>query len=117
METTERIPPDERVVTGGTERTSAWCPDPVRRCSMLHGWHNLTFLHWAYPPEVVQAALPPGLDVHTFDGQAWVGLVPFVMRVETPGSHGVPWVSNFCETNVRTYARAADGTTGVWFLS
>lgn len=84
---------------------------------MLHGWNNLTFLHWAYPPEVVQALLPPGLEVDTFDGQAWVGLVPFVMRVETPGRHGVPWVSNFCETNVRTYARAADGTTGVWFLS
>ncbi len=37
---------------------------------MLHGWNNLTFLHWAYPPEVVQAMLDnlqrlreQGLDV------------------------------------------------------
>jgi len=84
---------------------------------MLHEWNNLTFLHWAYEPEVVQALLPAGLEVDTYDGKAWVGLVPFMMRVETPRGHGVPWVSNFCETNVRTYARAADGTTGVWFLS
>ena len=29
----------------------------------------------------------------------------------------MPWLSNFPETNVRTYVRAPDGTTGVWFLS
>jgi len=84
---------------------------------MLHEWNNLTFMHWAYEPAAVQAVLPPGLEVHTYGGKAWVGLVPFMMRVETAGKRGVPWVSNFCETNVRTYARAADGTTGVWFLS
>jgi len=29
----------------------------------------------------------------------------------------VPWLSYFCETNVRTYAVAPDGSRGVWFLS
>ena len=53
----------------------------------------------------------------TFDGMAWVGLVPFFMRVHTPGDHGAPWVSNFCETNVRTYARDGEGRAGIWFLS
>jgi len=39
------------------------------------------------------------------------------MRVHTPGDRGAPWVSNFCETNVRTYARDREGRAGIWFLS
>lgn len=81
------------------------------------GWNLLTFIHWRYDREVVQALLPEGLTVETFDGSAWVGLVPFQMRVNLPHTGAVPWISNFEETNVRTYATAADGTRGVWFLS
>ena len=84
---------------------------------MRQRWERLTFLHWPYDPAVVQRLLPPGLTVDTFDGVAWVGLVPFFMRVHTPGDRGVPWVSNFCETNVRTYARDREGRAGIWFLS
>ena len=84
---------------------------------MDHRWLNLTFLHWRYPADVVQALVPPGLAVDTFDGSAWVGLVPFEMEVSLPGRRSVPWVSRFPETNVRTYVRAADGSTGIWFLS
>jgi uncharacterized protein YqjF (DUF2071 family) len=46
-----------------------------------------------------------------------VGLVPFEMRVTLPHTPWVPWLSSFPETNVRTYVRGPDGTTGVWFLS
>jgi hypothetical protein len=46
-----------------------------------------------------------------------VGLVPFYMRVATPDGRRVPWVSNFCETNVRTYVRDQDGRSGIWFFS
>jgi uncharacterized protein YqjF (DUF2071 family) len=48
---------------------------------MTQRWELLTFLHWPYEPRLVQALLPPGLTVETYDGQAWVGLVPFRMRV------------------------------------
>lgn len=92
-------------------------PFPVGHKVMVHRWDHLTFLHWRYDPDLVQALLPPGLEVHTFDGSAWVGLVPFLMQVRAGAGPAVPWLSNFCETNVRTYARAADGTVGVWFLS
>jgi uncharacterized protein YqjF (DUF2071 family) len=44
-------------------------------------------------------------EIETFDGAAWVGLVPFYMRLATPGGRRMPWVSNFRETNVRTYVR------------
>ena len=77
----------------------------------------MSFLHWPYPPDVVQAMLPDGLTVDEYDGAAWVGLVPFRLEVRVPGVPFIPWVGRFVETNVRTYVRAADGTRGIWFLS
>lgn len=102
------------VVTGGY---SGACPFTVGKPVMRQRWERLTFLHWPFDPADVQRLLPGGLTVDTFDGAAWVGLVPFFMRVHTPGDRGVPWVSNFCETNVRTYARDREGRSGIWFLS
>jgi uncharacterized protein YqjF (DUF2071 family) len=67
---------------------------------------------------VVQELLPPGLDVDTFEGDAWVGLVPFRMvRVRPPGVPVPPWITTFPETNVRTYVKGSDGGVGVWFAS
>lgn len=93
------------------------CPLTVARASMIHRWDLLTFLHWDYDPAVVQRLLPPGLTVETFGDRAWVGLVPFLMEVRAPRGPALPWISHFCETNVRTYATAPDGSRGVWFLS
>ncbi len=84
---------------------------------MVHNWDNMTFLHWAYEPAEVQPLLAPGLDLETHDGQAWVGLLPFYIRVRPPGVPPLPWVSNFPETNVRTYVRGPDGRTGIYFFS
>lgn len=75
------------------------------------------FLHWSYDPAEVQRLLPDRLKVDTYDGRAWVGLVPFLMEVRAPAGPALPWISHFCETNVRTYVTAPDGTRGVWFLS
>lgn len=85
---------------------------------MLHNrWEELAFLHWAYDPAVVQRQLPYGVRVETFDDRAWVGLVPFRMRVRAPGTPWLPWVGTFCETNVRTYVTGPDGRRGVYFFS
>jgi uncharacterized protein YqjF (DUF2071 family) len=84
---------------------------------MVHWWDELTFLHWRFDPAAVQRLLPPGLTVECFEGTAWVGLVPFFIRVGLPGVPSVPWVSRFPETNVRTYVRGPDGTRGLWFFS
>ena len=100
-----------------TVRYVAECTVPVRRAAMVHWWDELTFLHWRFEPAAVQRLLPQGLEVEPFDGSAWVGLVPFFLRVGLPGVPSVPWLSRFPETNVRTYVRGADGTTGIWFFS
>jgi len=93
------------------------CPFTVDRPIMRQRWERLTFLHWGFDPAAVQRLLPDGLTVETRDGAAWVGLVPFFMRVATPDGRRVPWVSNFCETNVRTYVRDEAGRSGIWFFS
>ena len=104
-------------VTRGDAGYSGACPFIVDKPVMRQRWERLTFLHWSYDPDAVQRLLPGGLTVDTFGGAAWVGLVPFFMRVHTPGDHGAPWISNFCETNVRTYALDREGRPGIWFLS
>lgn len=93
------------------------CDRPVDRAAMVHQWEDLTFLHWRYDVADVQRLLPPGLEVEPFDGAAWVGLVPFVLKVGLPRVPSVPWFSRFPETNVRTYVRGPDGETGIWFFS
>jgi uncharacterized protein YqjF (DUF2071 family) len=61
--------------------------------------------------------LPAGLALDTFDGEAWLGVVPFRMTGIRP--HGVPNVpplSSTDEINLRTYT-VADGKPGVFFFS
>ncbi len=90
----------------------------VPRPIMYQHWRRLTFLHWPYPSDVVQRLLPRGLSVETFDGTAWIGLVPFAIDpVRAPGTPAVPWLSRFPETNVRTYVRRPEGGSGIWFFS
>jgi uncharacterized protein YqjF (DUF2071 family) len=85
---------------------------------MHQTWRELLFLHWRFPPEAIQGTLPTGLTVDTYDGLAFVGLVPFFMRNVRPRFLPVvPGISNFLETNVRTYVIGPDGTPGVWFYS
>ena len=62
--------------------------------------------------------VPDRLTIDTFDGDAFVGLVPFHMTGVRPRwSPSVPGVSAFHETNVRTYVHDEEGNPGIWFFS
>jgi uncharacterized protein len=83
-------------------------------------WHDLLFAHWPIEPARLRPFVPPGLVIETFDGAAWLGIVPFRMsgirhRLLPP----IPGLSAFPELNVRTYVHAASdpGAPGVWFFS
>jgi uncharacterized protein YqjF (DUF2071 family) len=85
---------------------------------MKQTWRDLLFLHWAVDPDAVARTLPRGLAVDTFDGRAWVGIVPLFMRdVRAPLLPSVGPLSNFHELNLRTYAYDEAATPGVWFYS
>jgi uncharacterized protein YqjF (DUF2071 family) len=101
---------------------SPTCPTPVGRAWLRNRWDDLAFVHWPYDPDEVQALLPNGLLVDTFDdgagARAWVSLVPFRMRRAGPTFlPPLPWISTFAETNVRTYVVDSAGNRAVWFLS
>lgn len=84
---------------------------------MRQRWETLTFLHWPYPPRLVQALLPDGVQVETRKGAAWVSLVPFQMTISGPAGPALPWLRAIPETNVRTYVVGPNGRPGVWFFS
>jgi uncharacterized protein len=97
---------------------TSWRPsEPVRRAVMVQKWETLAFVHWAYDADDVQRLLPAGLAVDTFDGRAWVGLIPFRLTIRPPLLPRAPWASRFPEINVRTYVRGPDGRAGIFFLS
>lgn len=83
---------------------------------MLQRWRQLAFLHWEVDPGAVAARLPPGLDLDTFDGRAYVGIVPFTIP-STRAVGLVPMAPPFHEINLRTYVHRAGRDPGVWFFS
>lgn len=90
---------------------------PAGRAVMLQTWHDLLFLHSRVSAAAVQKLLPPGVEVETFNGDAWLGLVPFRMSgIRPPWLPAAPWLSAFPETNIRTYV-TCNGEPGVWFFS
>jgi uncharacterized protein len=85
---------------------------------MHQTWARLLFLHWPVPADELRPLLPKGLELDTHEGQAWVGLVPFVVRGARPAFlPPVPGVSSFDEINVRTYVHDRGRDPGVWFFS
>ncbi len=80
-------------------------------------WQDLLFMHWPLKEEVLRPLIPPALALDTFDGSAWLGVVPFGMSGVRPRFvPEVSWLSDFPELNVRTYV-SADGKPGIWFFS
>ena len=81
-------------------------------------WSDLLFVHWRVPASELVPLLPPELTLDLYEGEAWVGLVPFHMAGVRPWwSPSVPGISEFHETNVRTYVHWQGRDPGVWFLS
>ena len=96
-------------------------PLPKGPWVMRQTWRDLLFAHWPIPPAAMRALVPQALELDTFEGQAWLGIVPFVMRdVHPRGLPSVPWLSHFPELNVRTYVTMREGGVekpGVYFFS
>ncbi len=96
-------------------------PLPSRRWFMTMSWLDLLFAHWSLDPAVVRQRLPDELELDTFEGRAYLGVVPF--RMEAVGPRVLSWLParlpgprDFPELNVRTYV-IHQGKPGVWFFS
>lgn len=98
------------------------CDAPWRRRSdggwrVAMRWHDLALLHWPVSRQQLQRWIPPQLEIDTYDGEAWLGIVPFRMAgVRFRFAPPLPGGAAFPELNVRTYV--SDGCRrGVWFLT
>jgi uncharacterized protein YqjF (DUF2071 family) len=84
---------------------------------MRQWWGKLLFMHWPIAPKLLRPLVPSRLTIDTFEGRAWVGVVPFTMwGVRASFLPPIPGTSAFHELNVRTYVHY-DGVPGVWFMS
>lgn len=84
---------------------------------MGQSWRELLFAHWRVPVQLLRDLVPSSLEIDSFDGDGWVGVVPFSMNDVCPRFvPSIPWLSNFLELNVRTYVRK-NGVPGVYFFS
>jgi len=92
-------------------------PLPETPWTSAQTWVDVAFLHWRVDAAGLGKLLPRSVELETFDGSAWLGVVPFLMTgVRLRGLPAFPIVSSFPELNVRTYVRR-DDRPGVWFFS
>lgn len=92
-------------------------PLPDKPWIMHQIWNDLLFAHWPIPIETLRPLIPANIPIDTFDGTAWIGVVPFHMSGVAPrGIPPLPYFSAFPEINVRTYV-TIHGKPGVFFFS
>jgi uncharacterized protein YqjF (DUF2071 family) len=92
-------------------------PLPKNPWVMTQIWHEVLFAHWPIESSVLRTLVPSLLPLDTYEGQCWVGIVPFHMTYVRPRwIPPVPELSSFIELNVRTYV-TLHGIPGVYFFS
>lgn len=84
--------------------------------TMEQEWSNLCFLHYAIDPNILRERIPAGMELDTYEGQAYLSIVPFHMKKirlrEMPSLLSM----RFGELNLRTYV-TYEGRPGVYFYS
>ncbi|QDI91675.1 DUF2071 domain-containing protein [Salicibibacter halophilus] len=84
---------------------------------MTQTWKDVLFAHWPLPPRTLQTKIPEPLEIDTYDGQAWIGIVPFnIVHLRARFLPPMPFAHAFPEVNVRTYV-TFNGQPGVYFFS
>lgn len=92
-------------------------PIPSRPWRMKQVWHNLLFAHWPIEVNQIKPFIPPPLEIDTYNGQAWIGVVPFYMSgIRLRNMPPISLTSSVSEINVRTYV-TINNKPGVLFLS
>ncbi|MDY0407089.1 DUF2071 domain-containing protein [Virgibacillus sp. 179-BFC.A HS] len=92
-------------------------PLPKRRWMMTQSWHHLLFCHWQADEKILRKLLPPELEVDTYEGKAWIGVLPFrVKNMRVRGMPNPPFINTFLQLNIRTYV-TYNGVPGIFFFT
>lgn len=94
-------------------------PLPAGRWLLKQRWNDLLFAHWPVPVAQLAPLIPEGLQVDTFQGSAWLGVMPFWMdRIKVRNIPSIPGARSFPDLSLRTYVREErTGTPGMVCLS
>ncbi|KAF0815777.1 hypothetical protein KIS4809_5418 [Bacillus sp. ZZV12-4809] len=92
-------------------------PLPDKPWVMEQIWNDVLFAHWPVPAKIMKKHIPSQLTLDTFNGHAWIGIVPFwISRMRVRGLPPLPMMKTMNELNVRTYVEYG-GRKGVYFFS
>jgi uncharacterized protein YqjF (DUF2071 family) len=91
--------------------------EPAEKPVMRQIWRHLGFLHWPVDRDIIARLLPLGLEPDTFDGVAYIGIVPFTIPLSRTAGVSLPLAPKFHELNLRTYVHRNGRSPGVWFFS
>jgi uncharacterized protein YqjF (DUF2071 family) len=82
-------------------------------------WNDLLLAHWPVPAPSLAPLLSAGLQMDTFQGTAWLGVMPFwIDRVKVRGVPPLPGTGGFPDLGLLTYVREEQTRTrGVYCLS
>ena len=90
---------------------------PKRPHSMIQEWRHLSLLHWKINPVCLAPYIPDGLEIDTYEENAYVSVIPFMMVGVRPRlAFPVPGISTFPEFNIRTYVKHGE-KAGVFFIT
>lgn len=80
-----------------------------RKWIIAQTWSRLLFAHWPVSAQAVRDLVPEPLEIDTFDGQAWLGIVALRMSgIRMRFLPFLPYPFPFNQLNVRTYVRDGD---------
>jgi len=92
-------------------------PLPAEPWAQSETREDVLLAHWPAPPGELTRLLPPELELDTFAGESWLGVVAFRVRnLRLRGLPPLPGLSTLIELEVRTYV--TDGVRpGIWLFS
>jgi uncharacterized protein YqjF (DUF2071 family) len=92
-------------------------PLPASPWTQAETREDVLFAHWPMPERELARLLPSELELETFAGEAWLGVVCFRVRnLRLRGLPPLPGLSSLLELETRTYV--TDGARpGVWLFS
>ncbi|NHM32398.1 DUF2071 domain-containing protein [Neobacillus terrae] len=92
-------------------------PLPETPWIMTQTWENLLFIHWPVSAESLRNLIPEELELETYNGTAWIGIIPFQVNSQRVRKvPEIPLFNEYLELNVRTYIKH-NGVKGIFFFS
>lgn len=83
----------------------------------FQSWRHVLFLHWPIESAIIRPHIPDGLELDTYDNQAWITVIPLRIRdARLRWLPPIPGLSGVDELNIRTYVKNRFGKQGIYFI-